>query len=367
MMRIHQVRATIGKASSAKCIGNALMKRYSSSGSGVREMTVRDALNSVMEEEMRRDERVFLMGEEVGQYNGAYKVSRGLLDKFGPKRVIDTPITEMGFTGLSTGAAFAGLRPICEFMTFNFSMQAIDHIVNSAARTNYMSGGIQACPIVFRGPNGPASAVAAQHSQHFGPWYGAIPGLKVISPYSAEDARGMLRAAIRDPNPVVVLENELLYGKSFPISEEALSEDFVIPFGVAKIERPGKDITLVGESLAVTTALEAADILKEKHGVEAEVINLRSIRPIDVDTIVESVKKTNRVVTVEQAYSQHGLGSEIAAQLMESSAFDYLDAPVERVAMADVPMPYSTPIEAATVPNADVVVASAEKSLYLKK
>ncbi|CAB10808.1 Pyruvate dehydrogenase E1 component subunit beta, mitochondrial [Schizosaccharomyces pombe] len=366
MIRLQKFGEIVGTSRSWKLLSSTIAKRYSSSSNGVKEMTVRDALNSAMEEEMKRDDRVFLIGEEVAQYNGAYKISRGLLDKFGPKRVIDTPITEMGFTGLATGAAFAGLRPICEFMTFNFSMQAIDHIVNSAARTLYMSGGIQACPIVFRGPNGPAAAVAAQHSQHFAPWYGSIPGLKVVSPYSAEDARGLLKAAIRDPNPVVVLENEILYGKTFPISKEALSEDFVLPFGLAKVERPGKDITIVGESISVVTALEAADKLKADYGVEAEVINLRSIRPLDINTIAASVKKTNRIVTVDQAYSQHGIGSEIAAQIMESDAFDYLDAPVERVSMADVPMPYSHPVEAASVPNADVVVAAAKKCLYIK-
>ncbi|EEB07938.1 pyruvate dehydrogenase e1 component beta subunit Pdb1 [Schizosaccharomyces japonicus yFS275] len=341
----------------------SVTKRFASTG--VKELTVRDALNGAMEEEMKRDEKVFLLGEEVAQYNGAYKVSRGLLDKFGPKRVIDSPITEMGFAGLCTGAAFAGLRPICEFMTFNFSMQAIDHIINSAARTLYMSGGIQNCPIVFRGPNGPAAAVAAQHSHHFGPWYGSVPGLKVLSPYSAEDARGMIKAAVRDPNPVVILENEILYGQTFPVSEEAQSEDFVIPFGVAKIERPGKDITLVGESISVGTSLQAADILKSKYGVEAEVINLRSIRPLDIDTIAASVKKTNRLVTVDQAYSSFGIGSEICAQIVESSAFDYLDAPVERVTMADVPMPYNQSLENMSLPNADVVVAAAKKALYI--
>lgn len=279
-------------------------------------MTVRDALNQALEEELAADEKVFLLGEEVAQYNGAYKVTRGLLDKFGPKRVIDTPITEAGFAGLATGAALSGLKPICEFMTFNFAMQAIDHIVNSAAKTHYMSGGTVKCPIVFRGPNGAAAGVAAQHSQCFAAWYGSVPGLKVVSPWNSEDAKGLLKAAIRDPNPVVVLENELQYGLSFPMSEEAQSSDFVIPIGKAKVEREGKDITVVSHSRSVGFSLEAAEQLA-KDGISVEVINLRSIRPLDVDTIVKSVKKTNRIITVEGGWASYGVGSEIAAQIME--------------------------------------------------
>jgi pyruvate dehydrogenase E1 component beta subunit len=279
-------------------------------------MTVRDALNQALEEELSADEKVFLLGEEVAQYNGAYKVTRGLLDKFGPKRVIDTPITEAGFAGLATGAALSGLKPICEFMTFNFAMQAIDHIVNSAAKTHYMSGGTVKCPIVFRGPNGAAAGVAAQHSQCFAAWYGSVPGLKVVSPWNSEDAKGLLKAAIRDPNPVVVLENELQYGLSFPMSEEAQSSDFVIPIGKAKVEREGKDITVVSHSRSVGFCMEAAEQLA-KDGISVEVVNLRSIRPLDVETIVKSVKKTNRIITVEGGWASYGVGSEIAAQIME--------------------------------------------------
>ncbi|KAJ3037420.1 pyruvate dehydrogenase E1, beta subunit [Rhizophlyctis rosea] len=270
-----------------------------------------------MEEEMRKDQKVFLLGEEVAQYNGAYKVSRGLLDKFGPQRVIDTPITEMGFTGIAVGAALAGLKPICEFMTFNFAMQAIDQIVNSAAKTKYMSGGTVECPIVFRGPNGAAAGVAAQHSQCYAAWYGSVPGLKVVSPWNAEDAKGLLKAAIRDPNPVVVLENELMYGVEFPVSEAVLKDDFVLEIGKAKVEKEGKDITIVAHSKAVGESIAAAAEL-EKEGIKVEVINLRSIRPLDIDTIVKSVKKTNHLVTVEGGWPQFGVGSEIAAQILES-------------------------------------------------
>lgn len=335
---------------------------YSSSASNGQTMTVRDALNSAIEEEMTADEKVFLLGEEVAQYNGAYKVSKGLLDKFGPKRVIDTPITEMGFAGLAVGAALDGLKPICEFMTFNFSMQAIDHIVNSAAKTYYMSGGIVKCPIVFRGPNGAAAGVGAQHSQCFAAWYGSVPGLKVVSPWSAEDAKGLLKAAIRDPNPVVFLENELLYGVSFPVSDEALSKDFVLPIGKAKIEREGSDITIVAHSKCVGQSLEAADILA-KDGIKAEVINLRSIRPLDIDTIVASVKKTNRLISVEGGWPMFGVGSEISAQIMESEAFDYLDAPVVRVTGADVPMPYAANLEELALPTEQIIVKVARDTL----
>lgn len=308
-------------------------------------MTVRDALNVAMEEEMMRDENVFILGEEVARYNGAYKVTKGLLDKFGEKRVVDTPITEMGFAGIAVGAALSGLRPICEFMTFNFAMQAIDQIVNSAGKTYYMSGGNVPCPVVFRGPNGAASGVGAQHSQDYAAWYGSIPGLKVVSPWSAEDCKGLLKAAIRDPNPVVFLENEMMYGVTFPMSSEAMSDNFTLPIGKAKVEREGTDVTIVAHSKMVTHSLEAADILA-KEGVKAEVINLRSIRPLDIDTIKASVKKTNRLLIVEGGFPAFGVGSEICAQIIESEAFDYLDAPVERVTGADVPTPYATNLEA---------------------
>ncbi|KAL4401934.1 pyruvate dehydrogenase E1, beta subunit [Malassezia pachydermatis] len=337
--------------------------RTMASESGPQEMTVRDALNSAMEEELHRDSRVFLLGEEVARYNGAYKVTKGLLDKFGEDRIIDTPITEAGFTGLAVGAAFAGLRPICEFMTFNFAMQAIDQIVNSAAKTHYMSGGMVSCPIVFRGPNGAAAGVAAQHSQDYASWYGQIPGLKVVSPYSAEDARGLLKAAVRDPNPVVFLENEILYGHSFPVSEEALSEDFVIEIGKAKVERPGKDITIVSHTIGVDHSLNAAKLLEEE-GISAEVINLRSIRPLDIDTILASLKKTNRLVTVECGFPAFGLGSEICAQIMETDGFDYLDAPVERVTGADVPTPYAHNLEDRAFPTPEVIARVAKRALY---
>ncbi|KTW31848.1 pyruvate dehydrogenase (acetyl-transferring) subunit E1 beta [Pneumocystis jirovecii RU7] len=330
---------------------------FSSSPSGPLEITVRDALNHALAEEMERDEKVFLLGEEVALYNGAYKVSRGLFDKFGEKRIIDAPITEAGFAGLCVGSALAGLVPVCEFM-------AIDHIVNSAAKTYYMSGGIQPCNITFRGPNGVAAGVAAQHSQDFSPWYGSIPGLKVVSPYSAEDAKGLLKAAIRDPNPVVVLENEILYGATFTLSPEAQDKDFVIPIGKAKIEKEGKDVTLVSHSICVGICLDAAKKLKEE-GIDAEVINLRSIRPMDVVAIVESIKKTNRCVAVDGAFPNFGISSEVVARIMESEAFDYLDAPVERVTGADVPMPYATALEALSFPDADVVVLAAKKTLYL--
>lgn len=339
--------------------------RASSSTSGMTQITARDALNSAIAEEMDRDESVFLMGEEVAQYNGAYKVSRGLLDRFGEKRIIDTPITEMGFTGLTVGAALAGLKPICEFMTFNFAMQSIDHIINSAAKTYYMSGGKQPCNITFRGPNGAAAGVAAQHSQCYAAWYGSIPGLKVLSPYSAEDYRGLFKAAVRDPNPVVFLENELAYGETFDISEEALSHDFVLPIGKAKVEREGTDITLVAHSLSVKYCLQAAEILQKEHGVNAEVINLRSIKPLDVPTIVASVKKTNHLVTVEGGFPAFGVGSEIVAQIMESEAFDYLDAPVERVTGCEVPTPYAKELEDFAFPDGNVVLRAAKKVLSL--
>jgi len=326
-------------------------------------MIVRDALNVAMDEEMTRDESVFILGEEVARYNGAYKVTKGLMDKFGEKRVVDTPITEMGFAGLAVGAAMQGLRPICEFMTFNFAMQAIDQIVNSAGKTYYMSGGNVPCPVVFRGPNGAAAGVGAQHSQDYAAWYGSIPGLKVVSPWSSEDCKGLLKSAIRDPNPVVFLENEMMYGVSFPMSQEAMSDNFLIPIGKCKVEREGSDVTIVAHSKMVTHSLEAADALA-KEGVKAEVINLRSIRPLDIDTIIKSVKKTNRLVIVEGGFPAFGVGSEICAQIVESEAFDYLDAPVERVTGADVPTPYATNLEALAFPDTPVIVKVAKRALY---
>jgi pyruvate dehydrogenase E1 component beta subunit len=330
-------------------------------------MTVRDALNAALAEEMDRDDNVFLMGEEVGQYNGAYKVSKGLLDRFGERRVIDTPITEMGFAGLCVGAALSGLKPVCEFMTFNFAMQAIDQIINSGAKTFYMSGGTQTCNVTFRGPNGAAAGVGAQHSQDYSAWYGQIPGLKVVSPYSAEDCKGLLKASIRDPNVTIFLENELMYGESFPMSEEAMSPDFVIPFGQAKIERPGSDITIVAHSRNVLISLQAADMLKKKYNVEAEVINLRTIKPLDLPTIINSVKKTNRIISVESGFPAFGVGSEIAAQIMESEAFDYLDAPVGRVTGAEVPTPYAVELENFAFPTAETVERAAKTALYLEE
>lgn len=331
-----------------------------------KKITVRDALNSAMEEEMERDKSVFILGEEVAKYDGAYKITRGLLEKFGPKRVIDTPITEMGFAGLAVGAAMAGLKPICEFMTFNFSMQAIDQVINSAAKTYYMSAGTVPVPIVFRGPNGAAAGVAAQHSQCFAAWYSSCPGLKVVAPYSAEDARGLLKAAIRDPNPVVVLEHELMYGVPFEVSDDVLSKDFVIPFGKAKIEREGEHVTIVGFSKVVGLALEAAEELA-KEGISVEVINLRSIRPMDTETIIKSVKKTNHLVTIEGGWPQSGIGSEICAQVMESTAFDHLDAPVYRITGADVPMPYAASLEAMALPQKENVIRTIKKSLGKEK
>ncbi|XP_012533216.1 pyruvate dehydrogenase E1 component subunit beta, mitochondrial isoform X1 [Monomorium pharaonis] len=326
------------------------------------QMTVRDALNSALDEEMERDEKVFLLGEEVALYDGAYKVSRGLWKKYGDKRVIDTPITEAGFTGIAVGAAMAGLRPVCEFMTYNFSMQAIDHIINSAAKTYYMSAGRINVPIVFRGPNGAAAGVGAQHSQCFGAWYSHCPGLKVVSPYNSEDAKGLLKAAIRDPDPVVVLENEILYGVQYPMSDEALSKDFVLPIGKAKVERAGNHVTLVAHSKAVEECLEAANQLAGK-GIEAEVINLRSLRPLDMDTIIASVVKTKHLVTVEQGWPQCGIGAEISARIVESEAFYHLDAPVIRVTGVDTPMPYAKSLEIAALPQVRDIVNTVNKML----
>jgi pyruvate dehydrogenase E1 component beta subunit len=319
-------------------------------------ITVRDALRDAMALEMRRDGDVFLMGEEVAQYQGAYKISQGLLDEFGERRVIDTPITEHGFTGMAVGAAMTGLKPIVEFMTFNFAMQAIDQIINSAAKTLYMSGGQMGCPIVFRGPNGAASRVGAQHSQCYASWYAHCPGLKVVAPWSAADAKGLLRAAIRDPNPVIFLENEILYGQSFDCPTDP---DFILPIGKAKIERVGKDVTIVAFSIMVGVALKAAETLAEQ-GIDCEVINLRSLRPLDTATIIESVKKTNRVVCVEEGWPFAGIGAEIAMQVIEH-CFDWLDAPPVRVAGLDVPLPYAANLEKLALPQPDWVVAAVKK------
>ena len=318
--------------------------------------TVREALRDAMVAEMRADDRVFLIGEEVAQYQGAYKISQGMLDEFGPRRVIDTPITEHAFTGMAVGAAMDGLKPIVEFMTFNFAMQAIDQIINSAAKTLYMSGGQMGCPIVFRGPNGAASRVAAQHSQDYASWYAHCPGLKVVAPWSSADAKGLLRAAIRDPNPVIVLENEILYGQHF---ECPTAEDFVLPIGKAKIERPGTHVTIVAYSIMVGVALKAADELKAQ-GIEAEVINLRSLRPLDADTIVESVKRTNRLVTVEEGWPYAGIGAEVAMRVIEG-CFDWLDAPPVRVAGLDVPLPYAANLEKLALPQPSWVVDAVRK------
>ncbi len=322
-------------------------------------LSVREALRDAMAEEMRRDPNVYLIGEEVAQYQGAYKVSQNLLQEFGPQRVVDTPITEHGFTGLNVGAAFMGLRPIVEFMTFNFAMQAIDQIINSAGKTLYMSGGQMGCPIVFRGPNGAAARVAAQHSQCYASWYAHCPGLKVVSPFSAADHKGLLKSAIRDPNPVIFLENEILYGMSGEVPSDP---DFTVPIGRAKVVRPGKDVTITAFSIMVGKALQAAEALA-KDGIEAEVIDLRTIRPLDIETIVESVKKTNRLVSTEEGWPFAGIGSEIAATMMEH-AFDYLDAPVARVAGVDVPMPYAANLEKLALPQPENIVAAARAVLY---
>ena len=328
-------------------------------GTAMKTMTVREALREAMSEEMRRDPNVFLMGEEVGEYQGAYKISQGMLDEFGPKRVIDTPITEYGFAGIAVGAAFGGLRPIVQFMTFNFAMQAMDHIINSAAKTLYMSGGQMGAPIVFRGPNGAAARVGAQHSQDFAAWYMQVPGLKVVMPYSAADAKGLMKSAIRDPNPVIFLENEILYGRSF---EVPVLEDFTIPFGKAKIERAGSDVTLVSFGIGMSHTLAAAEKLAEL-GIEAEVINLRSIRPMDLPTVIASVQKTNRCVTVEEGWPQGSVGSWIAAQIM-AEAFDWLDAPVLSCTGKDVPMPYAANLEKLALVTVDEIVAAARKVTY---
>jgi len=328
-------------------------------GTAMTKITVRDALRDAMAEEMRRDDKVFLMGEEVAQYQGAYKVSRDLLAEFGERRVIDTPITEHGFAGLGVGAAMAGLKPIIEFMTWNFAMQAMDQIINSAAKTLYMSGGQIKASVVFRGPNGAASRVGAQHSQDYSAWYAQIPGLKVIAPYDAADAKGLLKAAIRDPNPVVFLEHEMIYGTEFEIPD---IDDWIVPIGKAKVRREGTDVTLTAHSRMVGLALQAAEKLAEQ-GISAEVIDLRTLRPLDIDTIVESVKKTNRLVTVEEGWGPMGVGAEVVARVTEL-AFDYLDAPPLRVCQEDVPMPYAANLELLTLPSVDKVVAAVKTVAY---
>ncbi len=328
-------------------------------GTEMKSMTVREALNEAMTEEMTRDETVFLMGEEVGEYQGAYKISQGLLDKFGEKRVIDTPITEHGFTGIAVGAAFGGLRPIVEFMTFNFAMQAIDQIINSAAKTLYMSGGQMGAPMVFRGPNGAAARVGAQHSQDYAAWYAMVPGLKVVMPYSAADAKGLMKTAIRDDNPVIFLENEILYGRSFDVP---VLDDFTIPFGKAKIEVAGSDVTIVSFGIGMTYAMSAAEKLAEE-GISAEVINLRTLRPIDYATVLESVKKTNRCVTVEEGWPVGSIGNHLGATIMQE-AFDYLDAPVINCTGKDVPMPYAANLEKHALITTDEVVAAVKQVTY---
>ncbi len=328
-------------------------------GTAMKNSTVREALRDAMAEEMRRDADVFVMGEEVAEYQGAYKITQGLLDEFSAKRVIDTPITEHGFTGLGVGAAMAGLKPIVEFMTFNFAMQAMDQIINSAAKTLYMSGGQMGAPIVFRGPNGAAARVGAQHSQDYAAWYAHVPGLKVVQPYSAADAKGLLKAAIRDPNPVIFLENEILYGHSFEIPD---MDDFVLPIGKAKIERGGTDVTLVSWGIGMTYALQAADELAGM-GVSAEVINLRTIRPLDIETVLASVRKTGRIVTIEEAFPMCSVSSEIAYQVQEQ-AFDYLDAPILRVTGKDVPMPYAANLEKLALPSVPEVIEAVKAVTY---
>jgi pyruvate dehydrogenase E1 component beta subunit len=325
------------------------------------EITVRDALRDAMAEEMRRDETVFVMGEEVAEYQGAYKVTRELLQEFGSRRVVDTPITEYGFAGIGVGAAMGGLRPIVEFMTFNFAMQAVDHIINSAAKTLYMSGGQMRCPIVFRGPNGAASRVGAQHSHDFSSWYANVPGLKVVAPYDAADAKGLLKAAIRDPNPIVFLEHELLYGTTFEVPD---MDDFLIPIGKAKVRREGADVTIVAHSRMVGYALEAAETLAAE-GIDAEVVDLRTLRPLDTDTVIQSVKKTNRLVCAEEGWGQSGIGAEIAARVV-AEAFDYLDAPPARVFQEDVPLPYAANLEALSLPGAEDIVKAAKAVCYVK-
>ncbi|MCU4179986.1 pyruvate dehydrogenase complex E1 component subunit beta [Bosea sp. BH3] len=359
-----EVAPAAAPAASAPVSVPAQAKAYDASsefpaGAEIGMQTVREALRDAMAEEMRRDGDVFVMGEEVAEYQGAYKVTQGLLQEFGPRRVIDTPITEHGFAGIGVGAALSGLRPIVEFMTFNFAMQAIDQIINSAAKTLYMSGGQMGAPIVFRGPNGAAARVGAQHSHDYAAWYSNVPGLKVVVPYSASDAKGLLKSAIRDPNPVIFLENEIMYGKSFEVPK---GDDFLIPIGKAKVVRPGTDVTIVSFGIGMTYALGAAEALA-KEGIEAEVIDLRTIRPMDIETVIASVRKTNRCVAVEEGFPQSGVTAEIGMKIMEA-AFDYLDAPVARVTGKDVPMPYAANLEKLALPNVGEVVAAAKAVCY---
>jgi pyruvate dehydrogenase E1 component beta subunit len=353
------VEAKPAPQAAAKAVATPQREQEIPAGTEMVTQTVREALRDAMAEEMRRDAKVLLMGEEVAQYQGAYKVSQGLLEEFGPKRVIDTPITEHGFAGTAVGAAFGGLKPIVEFMTFNFAMQAMDQIINSAAKTLYMSGGQMISSIVFRGPNGAASRVAAQHSQCFASWYAHCPGLKVVAPYSAADAKGLLKSAIRDPNPIIFLENEILYGRSFEVPK---LDDWTVPIGKARIARAGSHVTVVAFSIMVGQALTAADELA-KEGIEAEVVDLRSLRPLDIETVLGSLAKTNRLVTVEEGWAACGIGAEVAAQVMEQG-FDLLDAPVARVAGKDVPMPYAANLEKLALPQRADIVAAAKAVCY---
>lgn len=327
-------------------------------------MTVRESINSAMSDEIERDQSVFLIGEEVAQYNGAYKVSKGMWDRYGDHRIWDTPITESGFTGIAVGAGLNGLRPVVEFMTWNFALQAIDHIVNSTAKTLYMSGGELSCPIVFRGINGVSASVGAQHTQCFAGWYSSIPGLKVVSPYSIEDCRGLIKAAIRDDDPVVVLENEMMYGVEMEVDPKIMDKDFLIPIGKAKIERAGTDCTITAHAKMVGHSLQAAEILQRDHNISVEVINLRTVKPLDRYTIIDSVKKTKRIVNVEEGWPQCGIGAEIAGVMMETEAFDYLDAPMQRISGAEVPMPYSWAIEGLAVPQIENIVNGVLAATY---
>ena len=330
-------------------------------------MTVRESINSAMSDEIERDKNVFLIGEEVARYNGAYKVSKGMWDRYGDSRIWDTPITEAGFAGIGVGAGMYGLRPIVEFMTWKLALQAIDHIVNSCAKTHYMSAGDITCPITFRGINGVCASVGAQHTQCFGSWYSSVPGLKVVSPWNVEDCRGLIKAAIRDNDPVVVLENEMMYGVEFEVNEKVMDKDFLITIGKAKIERPGTDVTITAHAKMVGHSLAAAEILKRDHGVDAEVINLRTLKPLDRGAIIKSVMKTHRIVNVEEGWPQCGIGAEISGILMESEAFDYLDAPLERLTGAEVPMPYSWAIEPYAVPQVEQIVKAAMQTMHRKK
>ncbi len=356
----HPLAGEVAGAKTPDGEGKPLVDPEIPTGTEMVPMTVREAIRSAMSEEMRSDPDVFLMGEEVGQYQGAYKISQGMLEEFGDRRVIDTPITEHGFTGIAVGAGFAGLKPIVEFMTFNFSMQAIDQIINSAAKTLYMSGGQMGCQIVFRGPNGAAARVGAQHSQDYAAWYAHIPGLKVVMPYTASDAKGLMKAAIRDPNPIIFLENEILYGKTFDVPK---LDDWVVPIGKARVARVGHHVTIVSFSIGMTYAHAAADKLAAE-GIECEIIDLRTIRPLDLETVLTSVRKTNRCVCVEEGYPRFSVTSELAAEIM-THAFDYLDAPVARVAGKDVPMPYAANLEKLALPNVDDVVAAVKGVLYV--